>query len=529
MKEIAKNSFWQLFLIYSILVCMLVSGFLWKFSLQMNIFAIILGILGSYVFISLKDEKETKLKNSVHWIIFSLLIILILVLRIIPYSNNSVPLGYDPGIYKYGIEQGLENLDNWILTGGLEPGFLYIMKFLNFFFTSDFLLIYGLIFFSCILGLSVYLLVKEYSDKETGLIALFLFCISIIQFKAYWFMYYKNIIGMSLILLAFLFLKKSEKNEKWIWAFIISGGILGSIHRPSFYIFGISYFVWAFISPYQIKEKWYEKKILERNFLAGICVIAITVLFYLGKFKDAILVVFSPVLQGFVQPGESAGTFINFFTFQFSILPYLLLSIISLFIFIKKKEFNILVIWCVLNLSIVYFQFFFFNRFIIFLDLIFIILASFSIRKILNYTSPIGKVIILLLIISATFQGFSEFIQSKPLINSNELNTIKMLRNTETNAFVMSTSSFYSPWILGYSQRNTIAPGLFDYDNHSKVEWLNFWGTNNETEMKEFMSVYPKPLYLYVGPKQKDNVQQFPSCFNKTYESEGGKIYNYLC
>ena len=79
--------------------------------------------------------------------------------------------------------------------------------------------------------------------------------------------------------------------------------------------------------------------------------------------------------------------------------------------------------------------------------------------------------------------AFKESINSKPLIDNNELNSISLLQSTEQNAFVMSTSSYYSPWIQGWSQRKTIAPGMFDYDDHTKEEWITFWSTSNLSEI----------------------------------------------
>lgn len=525
MKLVAKNSFYQLFTLYSIVVLLTTSGFLSKYTFQFNVLALVIALIGAYG-IKVSNKKEERVKSKLHFVIIVFLLGLIVVLRLIPYIGNSVPLGYDPGIYKYGIEHGLQNLDNWILHGGLEPGFIYLMNFLHKFFSSDFLLIYGLIFFSVSLGLSVYMVTKEYFGNKAALFALVLFAFSAVQFKAFWYLYYKNIIGMFLMLLAFLFLKKSEYKNKWIWPFIITGGLLGSIHRPSFYIFGISYFIWSIVSPIGKKYNFSKLKI---NVLSGIGIIFITSLFYLGKFRSAWLSMFEPVLQGYLNPGTSQGTFINFFTFQFTILPYLVLALFGLFVLMKKKEFNILVIWTIINFAIVYFQFFFFNRFIIFLNLSFIIMAALGTKVLLQDKNKIIKGILFILLLSAGTLAVQESINSKPLISQDELDTIKYLQNTENDAFAMSTNSYYSPWVLGYSQRKTIAPGLFDYDNRRLEDWQTFWTTTNLTKIQNFMSGNQEPIYVYVGPRQEDTLWKFPQCFKIWYTNRESKIYRYTC
>ncbi|MDP1728794.1 MAG: glycosyltransferase family 39 protein, partial [archaeon] len=353
MKQILKNSFWQLITIYTAIVVLIALGFLSKYSIQFNILAIIIGIIGAF---SLNKEKDIKLNKKFHYILLAIGIILILILRIIPYLNNSIPLGYDPGLYKYGIEHGLENKDLWILQGGMEPGFLYAMQAFTLLFSTEFILKYLLIGFCIMLGLAIYFVSKEYFNKTTALISVFIYAFSLIQFKAFWFMYYKNIVGMSLMLFSFYFLRKYQntQNKTFSWLFIILAGLTGAIHRPTFYILGLSYFIYAFISPYSAKR--YNCRLLLRNILFGIAIITIAGIFYIGDFFPAITNVLPWVAHGFISPGESPGTFINFFTYQYSILPYFIFAVLGL-IFSLRKKLGILEIWAILNLSIVYFQF----------------------------------------------------------------------------------------------------------------------------------------------------------------------------
>jgi hypothetical protein len=539
-KEILNSSFWQLITIYTFILILVSFGFLSKYALQFNIFAIIIGLIGAF---SLKINKsELKLNKKIHYILLGLALVLIIVLRIIPYLNNSVPLGYDPGIYKYGIEKGLENKDAWILQGGMEPGFLYLMQPLKLLFSTDFILKYVFIFFCALLGLEVYFLSKEYFNKTTALISLFLYAFSLIQFKTFWFLYYKNIIGLAFILFSLYFLTKYEKTGKpnnRIF-FILLEGLAGAIHRPSFYIFGLSYFFYTFISPYSNSQKKYNKKLLLNNILSGILILMITILFYLGDFFPAITTILPWVAQGFISPGESPGTFMNFFNYQYSILPYFALSILGLFLALrikKLRKLGILEIWALLNLSIVYFQFFFFNRFIIMLDLILIMLAAYGFSSLISQKKKLGAILVILLLICLGIFAFKESLNSQPLIDDIELQEIQNFNQTELNSYAMSTSSYYSTWLIGYSERKTIAPGLFDYDSSSKDEWIIFWTSSNLEEVKAFLNKYPKPLYIFIGKRQKDNLIQFnqinqtnqSNCFALYTENDNNKIYKYLC
>jgi len=392
------------------------------------------------------------------------------------------------------------------------------MEPLKLFFSSQTLLTYGFIAFCLLLGLSIYLTTKEYFNKTTAIIAFLIYSASIIQFLTFGYMYYRNVIGLTLALFSIYFLKKSENKPKLIYLFILLGALTGATHRPTFYIFGLSYLA------YTIKNY----KNIKQHIINGISILILTAIFYIGFFKQAILPLINPVLQSFIQTGQSPGTFINFLTYQYSTLAYLPFALLGLFTLIKNKKLNILFFWTIITAIIVYFQFFFYNRFIIHLDIALIILAAYGFSIIIKHKKKLGIIILILMLFSAAFVTFNEATQTYPEINE-ELQTIEYLNNTEENAYVMATSSIYSPWVLGYSNRKTIAPGLFDYNQHNEDQWNKFWTTTNITEIKTFLNTYEKPLYIFIGQKQKDNLNQFNTCFEIYKKDLNNKIYKYTC
>lgn len=545
LKHIFENSFYQLLAVYTLLVVLISLNLFWKYSLQLQILALIIAVLGIVV-ISKKSyfgfsSKYNKLELIIHYSLFVIAVLLIVGFRIIPYINNDILLGYDSGIYKYAIEKGLENKDSWIFRN-MEPGFMYLMEFFKMFFSVEFIMNYLLIGFCLLLGISIYFVSKEYFDKKTGLIALLIYSLSVIQFKTFWYMYYKNIIGLSLALFAVYFLKKSKDKKFYIWLFIVLGGLIGAVHRPTFYIFGLSYFLYTFIDPIYPEEIKYRRnyfrynfQLLKRNIFYGVLILIIAVLFYIGDFRYAILSMINPVLQGFVQPGESPGTFINFFTYQFSTLFYLPFALLGFFYLYKKRKFNLLFFWTFVGGVIIIFQFFFFNRFIVHLDVALIILAAAGFSVLIENKKEFGVIVLIAMLLSGGFVAYNNAKNSRPLISEEEFKAINFLNGTEKNASVMATNSIYSPWVLGYSERKTIAPGLFDYNMHNQKEWMEFWTTSDINYARRFLDVYPKPLYIYVGPQQKDNLEQFEEleiferCFSVNYKKNDNKIYKYVC
>ncbi len=545
LREIAENSFYQLLVVYSVITVLIVLGFLSKYALYFNILGLIIAILGisvihkrkfdlksienpDYDYDSEHDGYESSekykriIKNpDAYSRIFLIAVFMIFFFKAMPYFNNSIPLGYDTGLYKYAIESSLSNLDNWILQG-MEPGFLYLMQLFKFL-PTNVILTWLFILFYVLLGISLYFVTKKYFNKEIALISLLIFAVSIIQFKVFAYMYYKNVIGLICMLWALYFLKDNKRIM-----FIIFASLLGSIHRPTFYIFGLSYFAFAFLNPIQKNGKKfrykYDLKKLSDNIVNGSLIIIFSSLFYLGKFSKAITTMFKPVLSSFVNTGEAPGTFISFLSYQFSILFYLPFSILGFFYLVAKKKFNMLFYWCLINAIIVYFQFFFYNRFIIHLDIVLIILASVGFTVLIQTKKKFGIIIMIVMLVSSSVVLYQEANSAKPGITQEQLELITELNDTSINSSVMVLTSEYSPFVLAYSNRKTIAPGLFDDDLWSEREWNEFWSNTDKFKTMKLVSYYNKPIYLFAGNKPFNN-----TCF-EIYEQKGDNfIYKYTC
>ena len=510
-KEIVGKSFYQLLLVYSALILAISLNLFWKYTYHFELFALIIAILGTF---EIRRLNTKSIDKRLLYSLFIFAIVLILLTRIIPYLDNNIPIGYDAGIYKYGIESFAKdffNADSWV-KGALEPGFLYLTTLLKLLFNTQTILISFFILCNVLLGFSIYKAAKEYFNETSAIIALMLYSVSSIQYLVFTYLYYKNILGLSFMLFAFYFLKREDNLR-----FIIFGILTGIIHRPTFYLFGLSYLTYTI----------YDYNNIKQNIKNGISILIFTAIFYIGFFKESILPLIKPVAESFISPGSSAGTFINFFTYQYSTLAYLAFSILGFFYLIQFNKFNILTFYTGITAIIVYFQLFFFNRFIIHLDIALIILAGAGFNQII--TRKLGFLITLILLFSAGFVTINHAISTNSLINQNELETIVHVSTLEKDAYIMTTNSIYSPWVLGYSTRKTIAPGLFNYNLHNKEEWTEFWTADNQTKLNEFMDKYEQPLYIFIGEQQKDNLKQFDNCMLPVYEKESNVIYRYIC
>jgi hypothetical protein len=547
-KSIFGSTFWQLTTVYTALVVLISFSLFWKYTFHFEIFAVIIAVIGAFALYHYEVDEKEKLNKKLHYLLFVLGIILIIVFRLIPYLNNDILLGYDAGIYKYGLESFSSrgfSMDSWA-KGAMSPGFLYLLvPFLKIGISSEFLLKWVYIFFCALLGFSIYLAGKAYFGKRTAVIALLLFAVSSIQFKVFTYLYYKNVIALACVFFALYFLEKykiSDNNhynetgnwikkdgEKskiigrdggWNWnriLFIVFGVLVGVMHLPTFFIFGIAYILFILNN----------RKSFGRKFFDGFLILALSLLLYVGFWNEAILPLIMPVVGSFVEPGTAPGTFISFFVYQFStlyILPFAILGFMHLF---WQKKFNMLFFLAFVTGVIVYFQFFFFNRFIIHLDVFLIVLAASAFSLMIANGKKLGTAILILMIVSSGYVTLRDALDAKSLISKESLDLIKKIDSkTEGDAMIIVVSSEYSPWVLGYSNRRTIAPGLFSENKWSQLEWEAFWNSQSEEEIKALMAVYPegKPMYLFIGTKSFNN-----ACFSEFLSNGSSKLLRYGC
>jgi len=495
-----------LFLIYGTLIVLSCFGFEEKLYIPFYLaFAFLIGLLSnesfanrceSYANRSELDANEKNRDKKWMWLVVPALFI-IFVSRIVPFLGFEAPLGYDTGIYKKSIENFARALPNlpafskgaWDLS---QPwGLLLSTNLLSLIGLSSNQILYGYyILLNLLLGLSIYVVVKKFFNQNAAILAIFIFAFSLTQFQTYWMMYYKNIAGLFLMLIAFYLLAQKS------WLVVPVAGFLGGLHQPTFLIFGLAMLAHFIFN----RDKRY-------HLITGIGILAVAFSLYVHN-PQAIFQFFSPNLEELVKtfgPGAGAGTFFDFNFYRQIITFYLPFALLGLIYLIQKRQFNYLFFYFIFNFAIVYFGLIFHNRFIIHLDIITIILAGVGGSYILVrlWPSLIGKVAITVLLIGAGYILTIVVLNKKPLISEEELAEIKSLAYiAKEDEYVMATDSYYSPWVYGYSERKTIAPGLFEHNKWNLAEWNAFWRSRDATLYYILLDKYPSPIYIFVGDKQ---------------------------
>jgi len=509
--EILANAYPQILIIYIIAVYLAYSGHIYVGMLNFELFALILGILGV---LYVKNRHEIHIPP---WILI-IPTIFMLITRISPYIKNNIPLGYDPGIYKYIFDIYFYNLpylplklESWINVG-YPPGLFIFGDLIHIAGVSSTDIIkFGQIILQIMLIPAVYATTKNQFGKNAAIISTFLVSASLPQFMVFWHSYYKNMLGI-ILMLSSIYLYDSKR---YIPSAILAG-FLGGVHRPTFMILLTSILIHSIIT----------RRVMP--FITAIVATFISFIFYLNTYKNAI---FQIIIQ-LTKAQIGGGTFLNIKIYESVAIGYLPFGILGFIYYIAKiKKISPISIWLILTTFIVYFKVIFYNRFIIHFDMAILIFASFGFSLLMKTNKRIGTIALILLVGSSAWMVYSKSSVAEPLISQSELKSIEYLKKTESNAFVISTSSHYSPWLLGYSNRKVIAPGLFEYDKWDIDEWKEFWNTDNSLKAVEMLSIYEKPLYIYVGKYSPVNIKKFDSeCFNVFYsDNKSTTIYKLIC
>lgn len=495
LKKILESSYVQLCMVFVVAVLLKELNIIPSYYLNFKLFAYILPLFSIPALLELKKSGSIAVPRT--GLILLILFAFILLARLVPYLHTQVPLGYDPGFYKYAIEMytnSLPDIPESTLPDWLKmmypQGLLVLTDILHIFAGFNAVQFFKILFpFLCaLLVLPVYILTRSLFDERSAVIASMLYALSYTQYTMFTFLYFKNIIGLMLLLLAIYLLERKKYAP-----LVLMYAALGIYHRPEFLLFSL------ILIPYFLRAR-------DKNIIFTILATAILIApFWLPRLEYNL-----PMIRGVaetaitnIQVSQAAGggTFFGFEKYEWVSLAYLPFGLIGVIYVLLQKKWSGLLYGFLINAVIVVFQLFFFKRLIISLDILLIIFAGVG----LNYgfleskliSKKLGTAAVILLLASSGIVLIDQVSHAKPLINDNQLESIQWLAsNTEPDAYILATS-YDAPWVLGWSEHRVIAPGLFQWDTHNRSEWLEFLRTKDAGVANEFLSAWDGPIYVY--------------------------------
>ncbi len=440
--------------------------------------------------------KERTFFRKPYLVLFFMFLFFIFIRAFPFFHGGEAPLGYDTGMYRRHWSTFFEVA---IQTGDLNDGypvsfFTNILQVIGW--TPDMLISVFYVFLGVFVGIALYAVAKEYFHRDIAIFSVVLYVLSVSQFVAYWGMYWRMWLAMGLSLASIYLLKKKS------WSVIPVAGFMGGVHLLSFLPFAlalIAFFIFG-------KERRF-------TFFAGVGIFFVTVLLSYNTILGVLP--YYTNHYGFIQDypsyiaRELTGIYLSFSLYKGYVLLYLPFAIIGLMRWIFLRDWNYLFFYFLVNFVIMSLELVFYQRFIILMDLVGLILAAWVMYDFCLYfwngeDRFIGKVIIFLFFFGAFVNITYHSWKLKPLIDGEEIEAIRSLQSIKGDFLAMSISSYYAPWIYGYSGMGTIAPGLFEYNKWDLEKWNRFWFTENPSVRRELLNEYDRTIYIFVGKKDPD-------------------------
>lgn len=447
--------------------------------------------------------------------------------RIFPYLTTQVPLGYDAGLYLYLFKQyqgvpylSFTKLTTWVVE--MYPPIVPIVgKFLSTFIEPEKLLIPLVITFSVFLFVAAVKVARKLWDKQAAQWTGLFLAISALQFRAYWYYYAKQILASAVLLVVLAMFSSAS----W-WAVPLSVLIVFT-HQPTALVLGAA-----------ILSGWIVEKEKRRYYsVVGITVAVCATWYYLPSWEITVKPLLAPFLKSFVPPAVAggmmytpSGTFYDLLPALVLSLPYLPWAVVGFIRMWRTRKLATLTGATMAVVVTIGLGLFLWRRYLIYLDLLAIMWAGAGISA---FSKKWGKAqwwkvmrvvyVGLLLLFGALFVART----SKPLIFDDELREIKMLNETEADAYVLVTDERYMPYIYGWSNRKPIAPGYGEYDLYWSIpEWHIFWESNDREKENELLMKLPKPLYIYHGDRSRLITPKFEG---ECFEQINWRTYKYNC
>jgi len=421
--------------------------------------------------------------------------------RFIPYFFSSVPTGYDAGIY-LNIFKLSSFVPDWLAGSYYTALFNILAPFVKLFSDPSILLIPLQLCSALFLFWCLNWAIKTVMNKEQRLFTLFLFSVSAIQFRMYWFYYVKNMFALGFVL---LFLGAIARKKYFAAALFCI--LVGLIHLPTFFILA------AICGVEFLLHK--NKLIIAGMFAVSL---AITLLYNIPVFSITILPFFKPFveLNRIAQPfgkGDWGGTFYDLWPSIVLMGVYIWLAAISVLRlprrfaprndinrhqplttnhFFTTPFFSALIATSVIVLG----QFFFFRRFIPAWDLFVIIAAGYSAKQILSmkYFYAVLTALFILVFIYKT---------GMPLKTPADIAELRASK-ISNKAYIFSTSKEDTAWIMGYTDAQVIAWNFGGYSQLlTDAEWNAFYSAKTEGEYGTILNKLPNNIYVYISDKEK--------------------------
>jgi len=453
-------------------------------------------LLGGTIWVFLGGEKEKRPASSQQRLGVYVLgaFVLIVLVRVYPFLLSSVPLGYDTGIYRYEIWSSFQALPEYVshLFLGL-PLLTDVFGLLGG--THDVMISVGFVVVSLLLPLSLFVFVDRARGRNRACLVLLLFLLSLIQWKAYTMILFKQLFALSLVYLSFDLLRRKSYLVLPVLLF------LALLQPLDVFLLGLSVFLYGVWMLFTSQSSKYIFSLLGLGVLLAFLLFFMFPSYWWGMWE-----VFSQGILGseLVEKSLQSGVFLSLSDYGYQSAFFFVFGFLGFFLEIGERRMRMLSVYFLVLFFWIAFRFFFFQRLLIQFDLLLIIYSAITLYQLYHrfIKDRFGQLLLVFIALGLFFPFAFALLRYEPMIEAEELQRIEeFCQDLPSEAILVATDAVYGPWVRGYClEQHVIGPGLFE-NVWSREDWELFWAGNGK-EIVRLLLPYRGDMYFYVGERQ---------------------------
>jgi len=409
------------------------------------------------------------------------------------YSHD--PLGYDTGFYRRYLIQPFLSFPNAPVPGlGNDAWgpriFLDTLRLVHM--PADVALYGGYIFLYALLPVLLFLYLRRSMGKGGAFLAGIFVTFSSVAYQAYWYMFFKNIFALDLMIMAFIAL---EKRRTYL-ACALDIAIALS-HATSAVVYMITLLALVFFEPRRWREWALHLSLTGASF----------VLVNVALLREASITL-------------PTALFIEWPQFVWLSLPFLLLLAASWRTFSYRSVSPTLTAFAIATLLYPILHLPFYQRVFVYADIALASFAAYAGHMLLNTirisglhnTLAYARFVTLCVALGLIFGNFYDQVRSlRPLMTEASIIRIEAISAIVPPDATVLTSANEAPWYEGWTATHIAAPGLL-HDSHNLTEWEALWDATSTALRVKFLSSFKGPLYISTLGSTTELIGKTPPC-----------------
>jgi len=439
--------------------------------------------------------------SKAHCLLLASIVLLILLAAkfFYPVFAFDLPLGYDPGMYRYLF---IKYADAWppFVLPELRPWaqeypygiFIFSSMLMKVGVPVDWFMGWLWSAMAVLLIGTLGWIMSKREGREVGILVLLFGLLSLAFFDGFAAMYWKTFFAMFFLILTFHFF---DKKSPWM---IIFGALTILSHNQTGLILALAIAGWWFL---RLPVRWREPSF--RKLTVAFALIALLGLaWYAPIWFRAFWAPFKSVLllRGEDAPGGGFPETMFYVRHGWVLLVFGVGGFVWSF---RKERFSVWQLAVLVCAAFVLFKLVFYRRFFLQLDFFLIPFAAVALRDAwVRWREIVLRTVLCSLLLWQVYASYPQMMRWKPGFRTDVLRSIQSIpQYVEENATVIALDNISAVWLLGWlPQYFTGGPGLFDFPKWKYEDWETFLYGTDEERKEMLKAIKKRPIYFMTSP-----------------------------